>query len=83
MSDETPGNGTVASNGGTDDLNELIKELVQVDLEASSQQEGPQLSAKYRANLQELVTTAIINDDTEPDAHALLIAALDSWADDK
>ena len=83
MSDETQSNGPVASNGGTDELNELIAELVQVDLEASSQQEGSQLSAKYRANLQGLVTTAMSNDGTEPDVHSLITAALDSWADDK
>lgn len=83
MSDETPSNGTVAPNGGTEDLDELVEELVQVDLEASSRQEGSQFSAKYREKLQELVTAAMGKNGTEPDALALLTAALDTWADEK
>lgn len=67
-----------------DSLTELVERLVKVDLDAANQPEQPeasQLSAEYRASLQALLTPEMSSEESEPDLHALLEAALRSWVD--
>jgi hypothetical protein len=64
-----------------DSLTELVERLVKVDLDAANQPEASQLSAEYRASLQALLTPEMSSEESEPDLHALLDAALRSWVD--
>ena len=80
MTDDVDHGTTVTSNPKyVDSLNDLVADLVRVELAATPVVEGSAVDANYRSQLQELVTSALREEGTQPDLHGLLTSALDLW----
>lgn len=70
-----------STSGYSKSLAELIETMVAVELSAAPSAEDSALDSEYLADLQGRVVTALSAHEVEVDGRALLIAALDLWAD--